>query len=430
MHGPSAGALLLTGQTNSSPFSRAAITIAGRVFTPSPAPNGTGARITSPRINVPICQVPSGAGGHKAIARSPYVTAGKSKKRYMTRCDACKKNVPLPFRCPFCGKNFCDDHRLPPNHACTGLAEWKKTPAPGVGIRYGSSGTSSYGGGYAPSAPAKPRELPIWKRPAVRIALVAALLLLLVIIFVLHAACVQSAGPAGEAAGTANLTPALPATQVVPETTGTIVLNTTAMPASTTEVPVTATIKKTTLPTKTTPASRSPPLTPPPANASTDPYTISSMGLAGRIHELVNKERTANGLTALSEDDALAALALGHSTDMAANNYFSHTDLSGSDPTARGNASGILCRKDYGSYYTYGIAENLFQNNLYTSVTLTSGTYSYAWSTEEEIAQSTVTGWMNSPGHRKNILTSTYDREGIGVAVSADDKVYITEDFC
>ena len=100
-------------------------------------------------------------------------------------------------------------------------------------------------------------------------------------------------------------------------------------------------------------------------------------------------------------DPALDGLALNHSTDMAANNYFSHTDLSGEDPTARGNASGYTCIKSYGSYYTYGIAENIFQNNLYTSVTDTNGVYSYAWSTQEEIAQSTVTGWMNSAGHGK-----------------------------
>lgn len=348
----------------------------------------------------------------------------------MTRCDACKKNVPLPFRCPFCGKNFCEDHRLPPNHACTGLSEWKKTPAPGVGIRYGSSGTSSYGGGYAPSAPAKPQKLPFWKRPAVRIALVAAVLLLLVVIFVLHAACVQDAGPAGKAATVANLTTAPSVLKAVPATTGTITVNATAAPGNTTAAP-TATIAKKPAPSPIkSPSPGSPPFTPAPANVSADPYAISTTGLASRIHELVNKERTANGLTVLSEDNALAALALSHSTDMAAHNYFSHTDLSGSDPTARGNASGILCRKDYGSYYTYGIGENLFQNNLYTSVTLTSGTYSYAWSTEEEIAPSTVAGWMNSYGHRKNILTPTYGSEGIGVAISADDKVYITGDFC
>ena len=54
----------------------------------------------------------------------------------MPRCDICGKNVSLPFHCQYCGKNFCDEHLSPPNHACAGLAEWKNTPAPGVGIRY------------------------------------------------------------------------------------------------------------------------------------------------------------------------------------------------------------------------------------------------------------------------------------------------------
>ena len=73
----------------------------------------------------------------------------------MPRCDICGKNVSLPFHCQYCGKNFCDEHRLPPNHACAGLAEWKKTPAPGVGIRYGPGGATPYGGGYATVPPGK-----------------------------------------------------------------------------------------------------------------------------------------------------------------------------------------------------------------------------------------------------------------------------------
>jgi hypothetical protein len=48
----------------------------------------------------------------------------------------------------------------------------------------------------------------------------------------------------------------------------------------------------------------------------------------------------------------------------------------------------------------------------------------------EEIAKQVVNGWMNSPGHRANILNGRYDREGIGVAVSSDEKVYFTQDFC
>ncbi|MBI4181526.1 MAG: hypothetical protein HY520_00985 [Candidatus Aenigmarchaeota archaeon] len=37
---------------------------------------------------------------------------------------------------------------------------------------------------------------------------------------------------------------------------------------------------------------------------------------------------------------------------------------------------------------------------------------------------------MSSPGHRKNILTATYDKEGVGVAGSSDGNVLITQGFC
>ena len=46
-----------------------------------------------------------------------------------------------------------------------------------------------------------------------------------------------------------------------------------------------------------------------------------------------------------------------------------------------------------------------------------------------EIAVLVVKGWMDSPGHRASILTLSWNVEGIGVAISADDYVYITEDF-
>jgi uncharacterized protein YkwD len=160
------------------------------------------------------------------------------------------------------------------------------------------------------------------------------------------------------------------------------------------------------------------------------PPTIDQPTLERRIHELINQQRKSQGLSSLSFDQVLAGIARKHSEDMAKNNYFSHYNLRGLDPTARGSQVGYTCNKNYGSYYTTGIAENIMQNNLYDSVTYYNGIPVYDWNSLEEIAQSTVNGWMTSPGHRQNILTSTYDREGIGVAVASDDKVYITEDFC
>ena len=160
------------------------------------------------------------------------------------------------------------------------------------------------------------------------------------------------------------------------------------------------------------------------------PYVLSLPLLEIRVHELINKQRTENGLVTLQFDQALAAIARNHSEDMATQDYFAHENPAGQDPTARGIAAGYNCRKNYGSYYTYGLAENLFQNNLYSSATYYSNrTTVYSWTSPEEIAQSSVAGWMNSSGHRENILTSSYGREGIGVAIGSE-KVYITEDFC
>lgn len=160
------------------------------------------------------------------------------------------------------------------------------------------------------------------------------------------------------------------------------------------------------------------------------PPAIDIRALEMEIHTGINQQRRSNGLSPLSYDSSLASIARKHSADMAQNSFFSHYNLQGLDPTGRGNREGYSCYKDFGSYYMTGIAENIMQNNLYDSITYYNGIPRYSWNTQEEIAQSTVNGWMTSPGHRQNILTSTYNREGIGVAIAADDKVYITEDFC
>ncbi len=45
----------------------------------------------------------------------------------MTLCKICKKNTEgLPFKCKFCQDSFCTHHRLPENHNCVQLAEYKK----------------------------------------------------------------------------------------------------------------------------------------------------------------------------------------------------------------------------------------------------------------------------------------------------------------
>ncbi len=148
------------------------------------------------------------------------------------------------------------------------------------------------------------------------------------------------------------------------------------------------------------------------------------------VHDLVNEERQRRGISPLLQDQKLSAIARAHSEDMAMRDYFAHEDLLGQGPPERAARQGYTCRKDYGSYYTEGVAENIFQNWLYSSRTYIGPIPAKNYMSPEEIAASTVDGWMASPGHRENILDRSYDRVGTGVAISKDDKVYITQNFC
>jgi uncharacterized protein YkwD len=234
---------------------------------------------------------------------------------------------------------------------------------------------------------------------------------------------------------THTITPELPPVPaatpaIVPRETGTLATLAPSAPSPPSKTPP-KTTDTTKIPVRTLATGTVPPFPAPPAPAPGDPYSISPTDIAGLVHTLVNKERSVQGLTVLSADPLLAGIAEKHSADMATNNFFDHVNPVGQDPTGRGAAAGYTCRKEYGTYYTYGLGENLFQNNRYSSVTYYSdGRYEYDWNSPEKIAESTVAGWMNSTGHRKNILAPTYDREGIGVTVASNDKVYITEDFC
>ena len=45
----------------------------------------------------------------------------KPRTPIIGKCSACGKETTLPFKCKYCGQLFCDEHRLPENHACKGL---------------------------------------------------------------------------------------------------------------------------------------------------------------------------------------------------------------------------------------------------------------------------------------------------------------------
>jgi len=151
--------------------------------------------------------------------------------------------------------------------------------------------------------------------------------------------------------------------------------------------------------------------------------------LERNIHTLVNRERGKQGLSPLAWDVALSRIARGHSKDMASRRYFSHDSPEGNDFSFRYRQESYNCSLRIGSTIHMG-AENIYQNVRFNSVTTMNGESYYDWNSEEQLAETTVRGWMDSPGHRKNILTPHWRNEGIGVFLSPDDKVYITQNFC
>ena len=114
------------------------------------------------------------------------------------------------------------------------------------------------------------------------------------------------------------------------------------------------------------------------------------------VFDLINAKRVANGLSALKINDEVQNVARIKAQDMVDNNYFSHTS------PIYGSPFDML--KSYGiSYKTAG--ENIAGNSSNSGA---------------------VNAWMNSEGHRANILNSSFNYTGIGVVKSPKyGKIYV-----
>jgi uncharacterized protein YkwD len=144
-------------------------------------------------------------------------------------------------------------------------------------------------------------------------------------------------------------------------------------------------------------------------DCSLDLSTLDTFEMENSIHDLINQKRIENGLNQINWDSPLAEIARAHSQDMADNDYFSHINLDDLNPQERAELAGYSCPT--------GIGENIYRHNTIGE-------------TFDEIVTSTVEGWMGSPGHREAILNSNFLVEGIGVVVSLDGRIVITENFC
>ena len=162
--------------------------------------------------------------------------------------------------------------------------------------------------------------------------------------------------------------------------------------------------------------------------------TIDISKLELKIHDLTNIERQKLNLSLLSYDTEIRNIARGHSEDMSVRNFFAHETPDGKSPTDRALSANFALdnrswfKKLNSTQWQFG--ENIYQTNLYDSVYLINNIPThYYWSDLEKIAKKSVNGWMNSKEHRENIVLPLWKKEGIGVYISDDDKVFITQNF-
>lgn len=129
-------------------------------------------------------------------------------------------------------------------------------------------------------------------------------------------------------------------------------------------------------------------------------FALDTTVIEQEILRLVNKERVDNGLIPLLADEQLKACAREHSEDMLANMKLSHV--------SKGKLPAERVRLANPKLF-FGVFENI----AYCK-----------GDNETEIAGALVNAWMNSEGHKKNILTADANYIGIGVSPASADKLY------
>lgn len=127
--------------------------------------------------------------------------------------------------------------------------------------------------------------------------------------------------------------------------------------------------------------------------AAADPWTVSQAELAVVDH--LNADRTAAGLVPVRVDSRLMAIARARSEDMATKHYFSHTQPDGRNVFNILTAQGITW---------YGAGEIIAWNN---------------YPTLELSAANANSQWMNSPGHKAIVMSTSLNYVGVGLGIDA-----------
>ncbi|NMB30346.1 MAG: SafA/ExsA family spore coat assembly protein [Clostridiales bacterium] len=130
------------------------------------------------------------------------------------------------------------------------------------------------------------------------------------------------------------------------------------------------------------------------------PQENSLKSFEDEVMRLINVERTNRGIPALKSHWELSRVARYKSQDMIDKNYFSHTSP------------------------TYGTPFTMMQN---FGLRFSSAAENIAYG--QRTAKEVVSAWMNSPGHRENILSRSYTHTGVGAAKKANGTLYWTQMF-
>ena len=131
----------------------------------------------------------------------------------------------------------------------------------------------------------------------------------------------------------------------------------------------------------------------------------SANEIARAIFDLTNKERTARGLAPFKENESLDRLSVIQSKNMMDHNFFSHTDHLGRGPGER--------KDQYFPRLFGGVGENIAYVHGVPAV---------------QLARKFVKIWMDSPGHRANILRPKYSHMGVGITRNGKT-YYATQTF-
>ncbi|MEM8488697.1 MAG: CAP domain-containing protein [Bacteroidota bacterium] len=170
-----------------------------------------------------------------------------------------------------------------------------------------------------------------------------------------------------------------------------------------------------------------------PGAISQEAPTLDLEELEYLIHEASNEARRLKGIRSLVWSDTIAYVARGHSLDMAKHGYFGHVNKEGNSATERAAEAGLARLHRAGNMVLEGLGENLFATHRYSEYTVHAAdevrSYDVSWKTVEDIAAEAVTAWLDSPGHRVNLLSPTYRREGIGVALGTNGTLFVTQNL-